>query len=211
MIAVTVDATSTGKPALRRRIRQTRRERVRERDIEAEATALADHVLALVEMRATGRVCRVAAFESLPTEPPTHRLVERLAAAGHQVVVPVTLPDRDLDWRVAGTSTPLGLNAIHDSEIVLLPALAADPDGNRLGQGGGSYDRALTRRRPDALLVVLLNDGELLSGGEIPTEDHDVRVHVAVTPSGGAVRLASAGPRASGPAAPGAPGRRRRG
>ena len=196
MIAVTVDATSAGKPALRRSIRQSRRERLAERDIEAEATALADHVLTLVQERTAGRLCRVAAFESLPTEPPTHLLIERLTKAGHQVVVPVTLPDRDLDWRVSGTSTPLGLKAIHDSEIVLLPGLAADPDGNRLGQGGGSYDRALARRRPDALLVVLLNDGELLPAGEIPTEDHDVPVHAAVTPSGGAVRLASARPTA---------------
>ena len=196
MIAVTVDATSAGKPALRRRIRQSRRERLAARDIEAEATALADHVLTLVQELTAGRVCRVAAFESLPTEPPTHLLVQRLAAAGHQVVVPITLPDRDLDWRVAGTSTPLGLKAIHDSEVVLVPALAADPEGNRLGQGGGSYDRALPRRRPDALLVVLLNDGELLSAGEIPTEEHDVRVHVAVTPSGGTVRLASSSPTA---------------
>jgi 5-formyltetrahydrofolate cyclo-ligase len=192
MIAVTVDATSTGKMALRRRLRQTRRNRLPDRDREAEATALADCVMALVEEHTGGRACRVAAFESLPTEPPTHLLVQRLASAGHEVVVPVTLPDRDLDWRVAGTSTPLGRNAIHDSEVVLVPGLAADVHGNRLGQGGGSYDRALTRRRPDALLVVLLNDGELLSTGKIPTEEHDVRVHVAVTPSGGLVPLESA-------------------
>ena len=192
MTAVTVEPTSAGKPALRRRLRQTRRDRLPERDVEAEAVALADHVMALVEERTAGRVCRVAAFESLPTEPPTNVLVDRLASAGHEVVVPITLPDRDLDWRVAGTSTPLGLNAIHQSEVVLVPALAADSEGNRLGQGGGSYDRALDRRRTDALLVVLLNDGELLSAGEIPTDEHDVRVQVAVTPSGGAVRLASA-------------------
>jgi len=192
MTAVTVDATSADKPALRRRLRQTRRDRLPERDIEAEATALARHVMALVEERTGGRVCRVAAFESLPTEPPTHRLVQRLASVGHEVVMPVMLPGRVLDWRVAGTSTPLGLKAIHESEVVLLPGLAADSDGNRLGQGGGSYDRALGRRRPDALLVVLLNDGELLASGEIPVEDHDVRVHVAVTPSGGSVRLGSA-------------------
>ena len=192
MSAVTVDATSRGKPALRRGLRQTRRDRLADRDTEAEAAALADHVMALVEERTGGRVCRVAAFESLPTEPPTHLLVQRLTSAGHEVVVPITLPDRDLDWRVAGTSAPLGLKAIHASEVVLVPALAADSAGNRLGQGGGSYDRALARRRPDALLVVLLNDGELLAADEIPTEEHDVRVHVAVTPSGGAVRLASA-------------------
>jgi 5-formyltetrahydrofolate cyclo-ligase len=132
MTAVTVDATSTGKPALRRRLRQTRRDRLRDRDMEAEATALADHVMALVGERTGSRVCRVAAFESLPTEPPTQLLVQRLTSAGYEVVVPVTLPDRDLDWQVAGTTTPLGLNAIHDSEIVLVPALAADSMGTGL-------------------------------------------------------------------------------
>jgi len=49
MTAVTVEPTSTGKPALRRRLRQTRRDRLPERDVEAEAVALADHVMALVE------------------------------------------------------------------------------------------------------------------------------------------------------------------
>ena len=189
--AVTVEETSTAKTALRRRLRATRREHLADRDVEAEATALADHVTALVEDHTQGRVCRVAAYESRLTEPPTHVLIDRLAAAGYEVVVPITLADLDLDWRVAGSSDPLGLNAIHDAVVVVAPALAADRGGGRLGQGGGSYDRALARRDPHALVVVLLHEGELLPAGNVPVDAHDVPVDVAVTASDGVVRLGS--------------------
>jgi 5-formyltetrahydrofolate cyclo-ligase len=192
MADVTVDATSTAKTALRRRLRATRRHRLPERDVEAEAEALADHVGALVEERTQGRVCRVAAYESHPTEPPTRLLVDRLTAAGYEVVVPVTLADLDLDWRVAGSSTALGPNAIHAAQVIVTPGLAVDRAGNRLGQGGGSYDRALARRHPDALIVVLLHDNELLPAGTVPVDAHDIAVDAVVTPSTGVVRLGSA-------------------
>ena len=192
MVGVTVDATSTAKTALRRRLRATRRHRLPERDVEAEARALADRVTALVEERTQGRVCRVAAYESHPTEPPTHLLVDRLTAAGYEVVVGVTLPDLDLDWRVTGTPTTLGLNAIHDARVIVAPALAVDRTGNRLGQGGGSYDRALARRHSDALIVVLLHDDELLPADAVPVDAHDIAVDIVVTPSRGLVRLDSA-------------------
>jgi 5-formyltetrahydrofolate cyclo-ligase len=192
MVGVTVDATSTAKTALRRRLRATRRHRLPERDVEAEARALADQVTALVEERTQGRVCRVAAYESHSTEPPTHLLVDRLTAAGYEVVVGVTLPDLDLDWRVTGTPTTLGLNAINDAQVIVAPALAVDRTGNRLGQGGGSYDRALARRHSDALIVVLLHDDELLPADAVPVDAHDIAVDVVVTPSRGLVRLDSA-------------------
>jgi 5-formyltetrahydrofolate cyclo-ligase len=192
MSVVTVDATSTAKRTLRRELRAARRERLAERDVGAEERALADHVTALVNERTDGRVCRVAAYESLPTEPPTPVLVERLMTAGYDVVVPVTLDDLDLDWRPAGSSTRLGREAIHEAEVIVAPALAVDRSGSRLGQGGGSYDRALARRRPEALVVVLLHDGELLPPGAVPVAAHDVSVDIVVTPSGGAVQLRSA-------------------
>ena len=121
-----------------------------------------------------------------------HLLVDRLTAAGYEVVVGVTLPDLDLDWRVTGTPTTLGLNAIHDAQVIVAPALAVDRTGNRLGQGGGSYDRALARRHSDALIVVLLHDDELLPADAVPVDAHDIAVDVVVTPSRGLVRLDSA-------------------
>jgi 5-formyltetrahydrofolate cyclo-ligase len=64
-------------------------------------------------------------------------------------------------------------------------------DGIRLGRGGGFYDRALTHVRPDAVLVAVVFDDELVD--ELPAEPHDQRVTVVVTPSGGWEQLHSPG------------------
>jgi 5-formyltetrahydrofolate cyclo-ligase len=66
---------------------------------------------------------------------------------------------------------------------VVVPALAVDRRGVRLGRGGGSYDRALARLAAGATAVALLHDGELLDA--LPAEAHDRAVTAAVTPSGG--------------------------
>jgi 5-formyltetrahydrofolate cyclo-ligase len=192
MSAVTVDPTSAAKSDLRRRVRSARRERLPERDVEAEAAAVADAVTALVEQVTDGRVCRVAAYESRPTEPPTHLLVQRLAAAGYEVIVPITLDDLDLDWKVSGTQEPLGRNAIREALVIVSPGLAVDRAGHRLGQGGGSYDRALARCRADAVVVTLLFDDEVLAAGGVPVDAHDRPVDRVVTTSGAVVRLAPA-------------------
>jgi 5-formyltetrahydrofolate cyclo-ligase len=113
-------------------------------------------------------------------------------------LLPVLLPDGDLDWvafggglRAAGRglSEPvgprLGVAAVAECDLVLVPALLVDRRGNRLGRGGGSYDRALCRTT--ALTVALLHDGELVD--ELPAERHDVAVAAAATPSEGLVRF----------------------
>ena len=94
------------------------------------------------------------------------------------------LPDRDLDW-AAGDGAPLGPVAVADCDVVLVPALAVDRRGVRLGRGGGSYDRALGRAR--GLVVALLHEGEL-HDEPLPAEPHDVPVDAVALP-GGLVRL----------------------
>ena len=64
--------------------------------------------------------------------------------------------------------------------MVLVPALAVDHAGNRLGRGGGSYDRALARVGPLIPLIALVYDDELLD--HVPTAPHDVPVRAAVSP-----------------------------
>jgi 5-formyltetrahydrofolate cyclo-ligase len=75
--------------------------------------------------------------------------------------------------------------------VLFVPALAVDRRGNRLGRGGGSYDRALSRVPRRALVVALLYDGELVD--ELPTEPHDRPVNAVVTPGGGLVRITGSG------------------
>jgi 5-formyltetrahydrofolate cyclo-ligase len=65
---------------------------------------------------------------------------------------------------------------------VLAPALAVARDGSRLGRGGGSYDRALARCPADAVLAAVVFDEEVVD--VLPSDAWDVRVHLAVTPSG---------------------------
>ncbi|WP_431776434.1 5-formyltetrahydrofolate cyclo-ligase [Streptomyces cucumeris] len=184
------------KRVLRQRLLAVR-SRLTEDDIEAAAVALACRALELPEL-ADART--VAAYVSLGGEPGTHALREALRARGVRVLLPVLLADNDLDWgedegpeRLAparrGLLEPvgprLGPEAVTVADAILLPGLAVDRRGMRLGRGGGSYDRVLERLArvgADPALVVLLHDGELLA--EVPEEAHDRPVHAAVTPSG---------------------------
>jgi 5-formyltetrahydrofolate cyclo-ligase len=68
------------------------------------------------------------------------------------------------------------------ADLVIVPALAADRLGNRLGKGGGSYDRALARCAPGARVVALLFDGELVP--RLPRDPWDRPVSDVVTPAG---------------------------
>ncbi len=151
-------------------------------------------VLSLPEVTAARTV---ALYLSIGTEPDTAALLDVLRSGEVRVLVPLLRDDRDLDWAIyAGRDhlspgahgmwtpggPPLGVAAVAEADVVIVPALAVGADGSRLGRGGGSYDRALARVAPDRPVVALLYDGELLPA--VPTEPHDRRVTVAVTPSG---------------------------
>jgi 5-formyltetrahydrofolate cyclo-ligase len=118
-----------------------------------------------------------------------------------RLLLPVLLPDRDLDWAVHDgpeslAPTPRGLrepvgprigpDAVGTADLLIVPALAVDRTGLRLGRGGGSYDRALARATR-AFVVALLHDGELLDA--VPAEPHDLPVHAVITPGDGLVIL----------------------
>lgn len=160
-----------------------------ERDRAAQAAA---------DALAAGAQGPVAAYLSVGTEPGTGALLAALAARQVEVLLPVLLPDRDLDWARAGdgvgpgphgllepTGERLGRDAVAACRLVVVPALAVDRTGIRLGRGGGSYDRALTRT--GGWVVALLHDGETVV--ELPAEPHDAPVHAAVSPGRGLVRL----------------------
>lgn len=128
---------------------------------------------------------RVAGYVPLRTEPGSVELLAALDARGVEVLVPVTLADRDLDWArwsPEGVGERLGVGAIRTAELVLVPALAVAVDGTRLGRGGGSYDRALARCGPAEAVAALLFAGEVVP--RLPREPWDVPVPAALTPNG---------------------------
>jgi 5-formyltetrahydrofolate cyclo-ligase len=124
----------------------------------------------------------VAVYLSFATEPGTGPLIEWLADRRVRALAPTLLPDADLGWMDVPDGPPLGLDAITDAEVILVPALAVDLRGHRLGRGGGSYDRALTRVRPGQTVLAVVHDDEVLDA--VPFEPHDRIVDGALTPSG---------------------------
>jgi 5-formyltetrahydrofolate cyclo-ligase len=168
-------------------------------DRTAAGRALRDVVLGLPETEMAGTV---AAYISVGTEPDTAGLVFALWKRGSYVLLPVLLADYDLDWAsyegpdslapsrqglVEPTEPRRGAAAIASADLVIVPALAADRRGYRLGRGGGCYDRALARVGAAVPTVALLYDDELLD--EVPAGPHDQRVRAVAQPTRGITRL----------------------
>jgi len=137
----------------------------------------------------------VAAYASTGAEPPTRPLLDELLAAGVVVLLPV-IAGTDLRWAPyrgwdALVGGPHGIRqpldggaaaaALSDAEVVVVPALAVDRHGHRLGRGGGYYDRALASADPGSVVAVVF-DEEVVD--ELPVEPHDRDVGAALTPSG---------------------------
>ncbi|MFC7306190.1 5-formyltetrahydrofolate cyclo-ligase [Streptomyces monticola] len=190
---------SSGKAAkatLRAELLEARR-RLTADDAQGAAAVLAERAIGLGELTGAGTV---AAYVSVGREPGTRVLLDALHARGVRVLLPVLLADNDLDWAAyegaerlvragRGLLEPagarLGPEAVLEADAVLLPGLAVDGRGMRLGRGGGSYDRVLARlahARVQPPLVVLLYDHEVVA--RVPEEPHDHLVHAVVTPSG---------------------------
>jgi 5-formyltetrahydrofolate cyclo-ligase len=184
------------KAALRRRILAARKNLTGQQRDEA-GRRLRDHVLALPQVQMAGTV---AAYYSIATEPPSRGLVYALWKRGTYVVLPRlrtgVSASKDLDW--ASYEGPdsmaparLGLleptepggKAITSADAVIVPALAVDRRGNRLGRGGGFYDRALAHVGPLIPVIALLYDDELLDA--VPAGPLDRPVQMVARPDAG--------------------------
>jgi 5-formyltetrahydrofolate cyclo-ligase len=166
-----------------------------------------DALLSLPEVQMAGTV---AAYYSIGSEPDTRGLVFALWKRGTYVLLPLLRPDGDLDWAsyegpdslVAGPrglkepgEAARGTGAVASADVVLVPALAVDRQGNRLGRGGGSFDRALARVGPLIPVIALLYDSELVD--RVPVEGHDTPVRAVVRPGYGVTTCAGGIPGAT--------------
>jgi 5-formyltetrahydrofolate cyclo-ligase len=180
-------------------VKQSMRERIRAERLlrSAEQRARDAHDIATVaqELPEIARARCVAAYTSTPSAPGTLPLRRSLRAAGVRVLLPVLLDDGHLDWSVDTTLDPagpdqrnelLGLEGIGEAEVLVIPALAVDTLGNRLGQGAGFYDRALRMIDPTVTVFAIVHERELLDAAiePVPAEAHDRRVDAVITPRG---------------------------
>lgn len=161
-----------------------------------EARALL-HALAAMSLPDT-----VACYVPFGTEPGSVAWLDLLRDAGKRVLLPV-IPDSPaaLEWaehtgplvpgRLRGVLEPtgprLGPAALAEAGLVLVPALAVDHRGARLGRGAGYYDRSLSHAASGAVLLAPIRDDELID--HLPTESHDIRMSAVLTPRRGFVRL----------------------
>ncbi|MEP6979133.1 MAG: 5-formyltetrahydrofolate cyclo-ligase [Nakamurella sp.] len=200
-------AVTAAKQDLRRRLLDRRRGRSAAQR-QAAGAANAAHLRA-----AFAGVDTLCAYLPLASEPLAASLLDDAAAAGVRVLVPVVTGASPLDWtdysaarRAAGGAAlphrpgPVGIEqldgpllgpgAVTLADLILVPALAVDAAGFRLGRGGGHYDRTLallgeltpgSERRP--VLIGVLYDDEVRR--TVPHDHLDVPVALLVTPGGG--------------------------
>jgi 5-formyltetrahydrofolate cyclo-ligase len=194
--------TTADKAALRQRLLAARLA-VTDEVHATEARSLAEHLAAVVSSDTT-----VCAYVPVGAEPGSIELLDVLLQRANRVLLPVARTTSDgspvaLQWGeyrpgqlVAGRfgllepAEPwLPATTLAEANIVVVPALAVDRRGVRLGRGAGFYDRTLVHRHPRARLVAVIRDQELLD--ELPGEPHDVAMTHALTPGRGLVELSS--------------------
>ena len=127
----------------------------------------------------------ILAYYSLPDEVDTHTLIQELVAEGKTVLLPKVLDDTTMELRQYAGPQDLSEGAYHIMEpmgapfkdfsqidVALIPGLAFDTNGHRLGRGKGYYDRFLTAFTGKTIGVCF----DFQKVAEVPVDAHDVAV-----------------------------------
>lgn len=172
------------KDELRQRIKQQRRQFT-----PAQLEELSLPVLARLRPH-LAEAHTIMAYYSLPDEVCTHQLIDELVADGKTVLLPKVIDDENMELRCYTDCNDLEEGAFHIMEpigalftdlasidLVLVPGVAFDAQGRRLGRGKGYYDRFLCRI-PDVRLVGLCFDFQKVE--EVPADAFDIPVDIVI-------------------------------
>ena len=197
-VDVPTSSAQEAKELLRRSIlasRKLRSERQR-------AQAADDIVRQALSIPSVAEAGHVALYTARSSEPGTQPLIAAFHDRGTEVLLPVLGDGLKRGWaafhdfddlqerspgRPPEPGTPdLGAAAIDTVDIVLLPALAVDTSGVRLGHGGGWYDRALQMLTHQVPTFAIVFPEEIYDARSrpLPHESHDIPVDGVVTPEG---------------------------
>lgn len=161
-------------------------------EVEKKSHLLTEEILALPQYK---KAKRIMAFLAMKGESNLDELITRALAEGKEVYIPVCLPERKMEaGRLLSMDHfergPLGLRNLPKGydvaepeamDLVLIPAVACDREGNRLGMGAGYYDRYLSRV-PVEKRIAALWDFQVVEA--IPSEPFDEPVAGIVTDRG---------------------------
>lgn len=144
----------------------------------------------------------VCGFVPIGSEPGSAQMLDDVTDFGARVLLPVVSGSGPLDWGwYAGKDSlrpgpygllepigeRLGSSALRIADLVLVPALAVDRNGVRLGRGAGHYDRSLMMTANGTHLVAVVRDQEIFEA--LPSEPHDIRMTAVLTPNRGLLRF----------------------
>ena len=172
------------KDELRRQIRQIKRQ-FTSRQLEELSLPVLARLRPLLQDAAV-----VMAYYSLPDEVDTHRLLDELVEEGKTVLLPEVVDDETMVVRRYRSSAELREGAYHIMEpvgemftdyqqidVVLVPGVAFDADGHRLGRGRGYYDRFLKTVGTVSKIGVCFDFQKVQ---EVPVGPDDVMVDLVV-------------------------------
>lgn len=137
----------------------------------------------------------VAAYWPIKRELDTLPLLEKLHGAGTTIALPVVMkgqgeltfrhwaPDTNLVAGTFGVMVPPDDAPVMIPDTIILPLLAFDRRGNRLGYGGGYYDRTLAALRAQKTVTAIgYGYAEQICLFPLPRDEHDIRMDYIVTP-----------------------------
>ena len=181
------------KNVLRKRFAEKRARMDRE-TLEIKSSEILEHFFALEQYKNSGSVHTF--IGNMPGEVLTGELITRALSEGKRILVPIHKGNddspshselfdlEDLEQTAFGLLEPaenkITVAKPGDAELIVVPCLAVDRNGNRLGMGSGFYDKFLST--VDSTKVALIFDFQFID--KLPSEEHDVKIDIAVTESG---------------------------
>ena len=186
-----MDASTSHKIRLRAELRERRRGLSRA-EKKAASAAIACHAQSLQEWDSARRV---ALYRSTEEEIGTEDLTQLCLSAGKSLYLPVVEDNRLLSFARWSTGAPLQDNRlgigeplpdsercpVEELDILFMPLVGWDKAGNRLGMGGGYYDRTLEARRGPLLVGLAYSAQEREN---LPSDDWDIALDAVLTESG---------------------------
>ncbi|SFR58063.1 5-formyltetrahydrofolate cyclo-ligase [Pseudidiomarina maritima] len=162
------------------------------------ALQVGEHLLQLPELQ---QPCQIGSYFSVKAELPTHAINQRLMAQAHQLSLPILHPFRaghllfmQLNQTTQWTHNRFGIpepeldvrhvTPLNQLNVLLVPLVGFDALGNRMGMGGGFYDRTLSAWRQGKINVLpigLAMDCQYVD--TLPVQPWDVPLSMVITPS----------------------------
>lgn len=177
---------NTSKSALRKHIRETKRQFTNEELEELSLPVMSR----LLSHPAVAKAKTILMYYSLPDEVCTHDTVNRLVQVGKTVLLPRVTGGTDMELRIY--TAPAGLAAGHygimeptgevytdygSIDVAVVPGMAFDAQGHRLGRGKGYYDRFLPKAAKAYKIGVCFG---FQKQETIPTDDNDVAMDCVI-------------------------------